>query len=349
MNIWQIATGETGRDYSSLFIEHDIMILGPSWHGDARDNHKKYNDKKPNSQLTQVYNFAHKPKTGDIVLMRYNKEVIRIGVIPKEEEGTYSFQEQFRCVLGWDLCHTRRVKWLDIKIPQHIKGLFGTRKQQPSFTLVHDQETRGILNDILNTENLDPLKELPNIDNRKYTDDEFGRELFKRGISNQNIKEIIQSLNQADRLINWYRIEGGNEGRKPTEHEIVSHVILPIFLGLGWSHQQVAIEWNKVDVAFFKSTPTDKSNCTMILEAKGLGQPLGDVLTQPQNYIKTLGLKNVKLIVVTDGANIYVYSADSSKKDLIGFINVNNLQREYVLPKNTNVIDTLVKLQPVSN
>ncbi|MBA7663572.1 hypothetical protein ES703_71617 [subsurface metagenome] len=30
MKVWQIATGETGRDYRDLFLEHDIMILGPS-------------------------------------------------------------------------------------------------------------------------------------------------------------------------------------------------------------------------------------------------------------------------------------------------------------------------------
>jgi hypothetical protein len=30
MKVWQIATGESGRDYRELFLDHDIMIIGPS-------------------------------------------------------------------------------------------------------------------------------------------------------------------------------------------------------------------------------------------------------------------------------------------------------------------------------
>lgn len=348
MNIWQIATGEFGRDYSSLFLDHDIMILGPSYHGNATDNSKLYWDSVPNSKLIQVYNFAHEPKPGDFVLMRYDKQVIGIGQIPIEPENQYSFQEQFGCVYGWDLCHTRRVVWTDKKIPQVIKDVFADRKQQPSFTMVHDTAVRQLLTDFDTSVFSRPLKELPNIDHSKYSDDELGKELFKRGISNKNIEDILKALNQADRLINWYWSGDENAGRYPTENEVVSHIILPIFLGLGWSHQQIAVEWNKVDVAFFKRTPTTPTNCIMIIEAKGLGNSLGAVLGQPKNYVKNLGLKNVQLIVTTDGANVFVYSADDKDEEPIGFFNVNNLQREYILPKNINIVDTLVKLQPTS-
>lgn len=348
MNIWQIATGEPGRDYSSLFFDYDIMILGPSYLGNATKNENHYWDGIPNSQLTQVYNFAHQPKPGDLVLMRYDKQVIGVGQIPNDPENQYLFQEQFGCVYGWDLCHTRRVVWSDIKIPQVIKDVFIDRKQQPSFTKVHDSNVRQFLTEFNTSEFSRPLKELPNINHAKYSDDELGKELFKQGINNKNIEEILKALNQADRLINWYRSGDKNAGRYPTENEVVSHIILPIFLGLGWSHQQIAVEWNKVDVALFKKTPTSQTNCVMIIEAKGLGNSLGAVLGQPKNYVKNLGLKNVQLIVTTDGANIFVYSVDDKNEEPIGFLNVNSLQREYILPKKINIVDTLVKLQPTS-
>jgi len=111
---------------------------------------------------------------------------------------------------------------------------------------------------------------------------------------------------QAERLCAWYRSD--DCGRKPSENEIVSHMILPLFLGLGWSHQQIAVEWNNVDMAFFKTTPTTEENCVMIVEAKGLGQALSKVLEQPQRYVARRGLRNVRYIVTTDGANIFVYS-----------------------------------------
>lgn len=138
MNIWQIATGEAGRDFSSLFFEYDIMILGPSLElGDALVDPDKYWDGVPNSKNNQVWSFANKPKPGDRVLMRYNKEVIAIGQIPLEPEHQYSFQHQFKCVYGWDLCHTRRVIWTNNNIPGNIKSAFADRKQQPSFTEVY--------------------------------------------------------------------------------------------------------------------------------------------------------------------------------------------------------------------
>jgi len=349
MNIWQIASGESGRDYSSLFLDHDIMILGPSLElGDASNDPDKYCDGKPNSNKNQVWSFANKPKPGDRVLMRYNKEVIAVGQIPTEQENQYSFQVQFKCVYGWDLCHTRRVNWTTERLSTIVKNAFIDRKQQPSFTQVHDHSACKAVREMEQYRFNRPLKELPKIDSTNYKQEELGRELFKRGISNKNIDDIIKALNQADRLINWYWSD--NSGRYPTENEVVSHIILPIFLGLGWSHQQIAVEWNKVDVAFFKTTPTVEKNCVMIIEAKGLGNSLGEVLLQPKNYLKKLKLTNVKLIVITDGANIFVYEVVNGKvNDVpVGFMNVNRLQKQYILPKNINAIDTLVKLQPTS-
>jgi hypothetical protein len=350
MKVWQIAAGDVGRDYSSLFFDYDIMILGPSLAlGDALDNPDKYSESIPNSQNNQVWNFANRPEPGDRVLMRYKKEVIGIGQIPMEFENQYSFQEQFKCVYGWDLCHTRRVRWTNKKfdLPKKIRNAFVDRKQQPTFTEVHDPLDMDVIE--FKTNQFDrPLKNLPNINFKDYSEDELGRELFKNGISNKNIDDIIKALNQADRLIRWYLSD--NSGRYPTEHEIVSHIILPIFLGLGWSHQQIAVEWNRIDVAFFKTTPTIERSCVMIIEAKGLGTSLGEVLEQPLNYMKNLKLDNVKLIITTDGANVFVYSVSKNKVDEVpvGFFNVNHLQQEYIIPKEINLVDTLVKLQPIS-
>jgi hypothetical protein len=150
-------------------------------------------------------------------------------------------------------------------------------------------------------------------------------------------------------LCTWY---GSKEhcGRNPTENEIVSHTILPLFLGLGWSHQQIAVEWNKVDMAFFIGTPTTRENCVMVLEAKGLGQPLSNVLQQPLGYIEKLGLEAVRFIATTDGENLFVYHRKGNKwnkdENPVGYVSVSRLQKKYILPKGTDLVDTLVMLQP---
>ena len=185
---------------------------------------------------------------------------------------------------------------------------------------------------------------MPTIDASIYTDEKLGVELFQAGISNKNVSDILVALQQAERLLAWYP----RSRRRPSENEIVSHIILPLFLGLGWSHQQVAVEWNNVDMAFFKKTPTTEENCIMVLEAKGWGNPLSDVLRQPKRYVQSLKLKNVKHILTTDGENLLVYekSGDEWISNPTGYINVKTLQKQYVVPKNTSLVDTLVSLQP---
>ena len=329
-----------------LFFDYDVMILGPSRLGDARASN--YHDGIPNSAGSQVHSFAHNPTSGDRVIMRFAHDVIDIGQIPDSESNQYSFEEAFRCVYGWDLSHCRRVIWAkDYKLGK-LAEVFRHAKQKPSFTEIHESHILEMVQSIDGSHFKRRLKRMPSIDSSLYTEDELGIELFRAGISNRNISDIIQALQQAERLCAWYRSDVC--GRKPTENEIVSHIILPLFLGLGWSHQQIAVEWNKVDMAFFKATPTTEENCVMIVEAKGLGQALSEVLDQPQLYVVRLGLKNVKYIVTTDGANIFVYGKKQGRwnSDPIGYINVLSLQKEYILPKGIDLVESLVKLQPGS-
>jgi len=342
--VCHIATGERGRDYRELFMHHDIMVLGPGMYGDARQ--VSYAEGAPNSAKRQVYNFAHSPKPGDRVLMRFYNEVIGVGQIPTGDDNQYSFNLAFLCVYGWDLRHCRRVVWAEGLSFSGLKDVYRKAKQKPSFTKVNEAEIILRVKDIDNSHFNRNLKDMPEEKVDQYSEEELGIELFKAGISNKNIEDILKALEQADRLWSWYSSHE-NSGR-PTEHEIVSHMSLPIFLGLGWSHQQIAVEWQKVDMAFFKSMPATPENCVMILEAKGWGQPLCEIFEQPYEYIKKLELRNVKYILVTDGANLFVYGKSGKEWSMtpIGYINIWSLQKEYLLPTRTNLIKTLVGLQP---
>ncbi len=344
MKVWQIAAGEPGRDYGELFFDHDMMIMGPMDFGNALL--KSYAVGKPNNPYRQVHGFAHGPKPGDRVLMRFAHDVIGIGEIPSEEEYQYSFNEAFRCVYGWDLCHCRRVIWAENYELGDLAFVYQTAKQKPTFTQVHERHIVKMVQDINNAYFERSLKELPEIDASIYSDEELGVELFRAGISNKNINDILIALQQAERLLAWYpKCECG---RSPSENEIVSHIILPLFLGLGWSHQQIAVEWNKVDIAFFKRTPTIEENCVMVLEAKGLGKALSDILDQPKSYVQSLKLADVKHILTTDGENLFVYEKSGNEwiSNPTGYLNVRTLQKQYVVPKNTSLVDTLVSLQP---
>ena len=343
MNVWQIASGEPGRGYQVLFFDYDLMLLGPSHLGNAREN--KYYDGHPNSSLSQVDNFVNFVSPGDRIIMRYGKEIIGVGQVPIDEDNQYSFDMDFRCVYGWELCHRRRVIWAERLELGELRNVFAKIRQKPTLTMVHETHI------VEQVKNINPsyfdreLKELPKIKKGNYKFDELGIELFKAGISNRNIEEITGALQQATRLSQWYRSKDSGKDR-PTENEVISHMILPLFLGLGWSHQQIAVEWNKIDMAFFKHTPTVPENCIMVLEAKGLHSALSDVLKQPIYYVESLDLKNVQYILTTDGNNLFAYKNIKDQWTPVAYLCVWSLQKEYILPKGAGAVDTLVKLQP---
>jgi hypothetical protein len=224
MKVWQIATGEPGRDYRELFFDHDIMILGPSDRNNALEN--SYADGIPNSSGSQVNSFAHKPEPGDRVIMRFAHDVIGVGQI-SQDEHQYHFDDTFQCVYGWDLCHCRRVVWAEEYELGDLASVFHQAKQKPSFTQVHQRHIIEMVRSIGDSHFDRPLKAKPNIDASRYTEETLGVELFRAGISNKNIDDILKALQQAERLCSWYR--SGRCGRSPSENEVVSHIILPLF------------------------------------------------------------------------------------------------------------------------
>lgn len=342
MNVWQIAVGESGRDYREIFFDYDIMIIGPSRFGDALSN-------SYTGRFSKIHSFAHNPEPGDRVIMRLGKEILGVGQIPSGNENQYSFDMTFNCVYGWDLCHYRRVIWAEDYSLGKLATAYKNIGLMTAFTQVHIQNIVEMVRKIDESVFQRKLKKKPDVDTSVYSEEKLGVELFRAGISNKNIEDIVIALKQAGRLFSLY--DFGLCGRKPTEYEIVSHMILPLFLGLGWSHQQIAVEWNRADMAFFKKMPTTPDNCVMILEAKGLGNPLGGVLKQPVGYVRELGLKDIKYILVTDGANLFVYSKPkdgqwSENLNPVSYLCIHSLQKEYILPKKTSSIDTLVRLQP---
>jgi hypothetical protein len=159
MKVWQIATGEPGRDYRELFFDYDIMILEPSDKGDAREN--TYDDGVPNSSGNQVHRFTYGPKSGDRVIMRFANEIIGVGQIPTDENYKYKFVEAFRRVYGWDLCHCRRVIWAENYDLGALGEVFKKAKQKPSFTQVHEEMILEMMQDFEASIFERKLKEMP--------------------------------------------------------------------------------------------------------------------------------------------------------------------------------------------
>ena len=354
MKVWQIAAGEVGRYYEELFIEHDVMFMGPGEHGKFDD--QLYQKKVELKQLTnhkknQIGSFVNAPVSGDIVLLRKGYYIDSIGVVP--DEG-YHWSKSLDDVYGWDLQHTRRIIWQEdlrtdlCKIQEKGKNpLFGDRKQIPTFTAVEDQKILEPLTKLFDKVKTRELKSFKFTTPEPLSMEMFGEELFARGLSNESVDKVVNSILRQRRLGKWYS-KNCEDKIRPTEQEVVGDMVLPLMLALGWSEQLLAVEWNKVDLAGFSETPTEREKCILICEAKRLSHGLQSAFGQAQGYFEKLGLKNCKKILVTDGMKLYVYEMRNREwsDTPCGYFNVEKIRTNHIAPKNTNAIDTLLALTP---
>ena len=342
--VWQIAAGERCRDYRNLFLEHDVMFMGPGRYGNYNDFTEAY------KKAHQVHGFVKDVKNGDIVLLRFGYRVEAIGLVA---DDNYLWNDTFDDVFGWDLQHTRRVIWHPVEELRQIQKkedeeLFAKRKQIPTFTAVKDRAILDRVEHLFEHCKTRPLKAMPAELPKPLELDELGEKLFAKGLPNEAVDKVILAIQRQRRLATWYE-EHGENSERPTEHEAVAHMILPFLLALGWSEQLLAVEWHKIDLAAFRDTPTTEENCCLLFEAKRLGHGLQNIFKQATHYVETRKLNNCKKIVLTDWIRLYMYQkqTDSKWKDeAVGYLNVKSIRTNHIAPKDANAVDTIMALTP---
>ena len=352
--IYQIASGDSGRNYSSLFLDHDVMLMGSGDPGHYGEKPQAY-DKDPRRH--QLRSFCEDPSPGDVISYPGAVGAVFVGVVPSSPHDRYNWSECFSDVLGWDLQHMRRVVWdrKPVEILEEIRKppFFGQYKQQKTFTMVHEEAVTRMADRLAEAVPSRELKPLPTVPT-PLSDEELGLRLFAAGLSNDSIERVLQVIVRIRRLTSWYwmMVEGCSareeSQNRPTEHEIVAHVVAPLLMALGWSEQLVAIEWNKIDVAFFVGTPTTREKCCMVLEAKRLWQPLAGAYEQAKSYVRDQHLVNCKTIATTEGSRLFLYrkQGETWPDQPSGYANFHAMRKDHVFHKGTSAVDTLIGLMP---
>jgi len=285
------------------------------------------------------------------VLLRRGHRVAALGLV---HEAPYEWNDTFDDVFGWDLQHTRRVIWQDdlkawLDAIQMDKGnLFGTRTLIPTFTAVRDPRILQPIEPLFSKCEQRPLKEMPEPPPKPLAMEEVGQQLFSKGIPNEAVDKVLVAIQRQRRLAKWYQTHGPVSGR-PTEHEVVAHMILPLLLALGWSEQLLAVEWHKIDLACFWETPTTKDRCVLVCEAKWFGHGLQNTLHQAIAYVDKLKLDKCHRVLLTDGARLSLYDEgpEHAWSDApVGYLNVTKIRTNHIAPSGTNAINTMVALTP---
>ncbi len=349
---WQIASGEKRREFTDLFLAHDVMFLGPSRFG-PYDEHT-YSSAIDSGLLKKsrkgmIRSFTQKVQPGDIVLLRFGYKVVSVGLVANDE---YQHNKTFDDIHGWDLEHTRRVIWQDhltseLKRIQRKSLLFAGRKQIPAFTKVKHSDVLDPIRHLVPKCKERILKRLPPTPAPILTLDDFCQGLFESGLAFDAVEKARTAMKKQQEMLDWYR-NSGLADKRPSEHEIVAHLVLPMMQALGWSEQQLAIEWHKIDLAAFLRPPTDEKSCVLICEAKKFKHGLQNVVAQAVEYRKSLKLKACNTILLTNGGRYYVYTKTgrSWSEHPTGYMNVLKLRREHIRPKDTDAVETLISLTP---
>lgn len=351
--VWQIAAGDSTRNYTDIFLKYDCMFLGPGRYGPYSDEvYQPLIEKKlwTRQKISSIKRFATNVNPGDIVLLRKTYQVVAIGIVA---DSGYEHNNTFDDVFGWDLQHTQRVIWQhhiskELKKMQKIEAVFAGRLQIPMFTAVKDRKILDQIEHLFAQCRKRPLSPMAEKVPEPLSLEELGEELFSKGLPNEAVDKVILAIKRQRRLAKWYE-EHGTRSKRPKEHEVVAHMILPFLLALGWSEQLLAVEWKKIDLAAFSGTPTTSEKCCLVCEAKQLEHGLQNTFAQAKDYTAKLKLDNCKRIVLTDGTRVYLYQKLMNgqwNEKPIGYLNVKLIRTNHVAPEGTNAVDTIMALTP---
>ena len=348
MHVWQVGGSGDSRNLDKLFMNYDVMLIGPGDHGDFRT--QKYTKTNVGStDYSFVRGFACDVAEGDIVILRMGtREVVAVGRVvmdPRNEipteakyqcSPTYFYVPGFGDIDGWDLQHAHRVIWRSS--PKTFNtAVFGA---QPSrFSGVNNPEVVKWAEENCPTEIKNTFAELP-LPLESLDDEKAADELFKTGLSLQSVESTISSIQRIRRLSKWYHKEGW-----PFEHEIVGFMTLPLLLSLGWSEQQLAIEWKRIDIAGFRKIPDDNNklrrpeNCQMVIEVKQFYQGLNAGLNQAREYESRIESRRPRICVATDGVRFRliqisgVANDENGSEDSSAYMNLEKLTSVNVLQR----------------
>ena len=338
--IWQQAAGDTDRDYSELCLKWDVILNGPGYAGPWPDCEKTLlNDQWSSRKVTDLRRFSEQMQDGDLVVLRIGTAtVLGVGQIV----GPYEWLDIFGDVDGWDLQHVRRVRWLWRN--QNAPQTFGTYTLKfGDTTQILDQKPvmEWLENLSISDDSADrPLVALPSLpEKNEISVAEISEFLFDHGVASTSIRTLLNEIGELTRIAKWYQ-----RSTKPSEHETVVYLIVPLLRALGWTPQRMAVEWNHVDVALFDQLPRSDQSLRAVVEAKKMDNSCLTAMSQALSYAE--GKNGCHRLIVTDGLRYGVYVRNEKTFSIYAYLNLTRLRHDYPIFGCKGAEDALLAMAP---
>jgi hypothetical protein len=341
--IWQQASGDGNRNYSEQCIKWKVILNGPGNEGSWPDCVNVLREKERSERkITDLKRFAEEMKDGDLVVLRLGTAtVLAVGQIV----GPYEWHEEFGDVDGWNLQHVRRVRWLwhDLSNPKDF-GTYGLKQGDTTQRLNEGPVTKWLSTlAIPASVHKRSLAQLPTFEKKNGIDvEEISEFLFDNGVASISIKNLVDEIDELTRIAKWYQ----RSTNKPSEHETVAYLIVPLLRALGWTPQRMAVEWNHVDVALFEQLPREDKSLRVVVEAKKMDNACLAAKRQAMSYAD--GKTGCKRLIVTDGLRYGVYVRHETKEifRLHAYLNLTRLRRNYPIYECEGAEDALLAMAP---
>ena len=334
--LWQHAAGDPDHNHVKLCLDWDVILSGPGsvpWPEAKRDGVRK-----------EVRAFCDEMQQNDIVILKVGvSDVYGVGLI-----GRYEWCDEFNDVDGWDLGHTRRVHWLwpgehdlDHKSFHPNRPLTRSTTQRIHNDLLK-QWIKGLT--VIDDVKERTFRDLPK-PGRSVTGDEIAAYLFDKGIASDSIRNLLDPNGEFLQIAKWYN--GWEWGSSPSEHETVSHLVVPLLRILGWTPQRISLEWNKIDVALFSRLPRDNSDLAVVLEAKRVRMPcLSWAVSQGERYAQNL--PSCRRLIVTNGLCYGVFTRKTTKEKFSrhAYLNLARPRSEYSIYGCNGAMEAILAMTP---
>ena len=279
---WQIAAGYEQRDYSDLFLKYGIAFAGGG--------------------LEEV-------EIGDVMVLKQG--VTKIKAVGKVKGNvTYGDEDRLLDYDGWILPEYCSVEWkLPNKSIDCVRGL-----TRGALRRIHQKGPKDVANDILKTGR--PIgRSFSPSSTKEIKDNEILRFLIEEGIRPSSSDEITSTISKIRLLAEYYYHMCPWEDIG--EHETRTFLVVPLLLALGWSEQQIKIEFRKIDIACFRKPCKNnreewEKECVAIIETKRFGAGLDYAHQQAKAYSEDF--PHCQAVIATNGYCYKVYLRDQDNQ-----------------------------------
>lgn len=321
-NIWQIGSGDSSRDYSDVFLDFGVALVGPGNPGEeGKPAAERYY--KDNPGVKNWGKVLRQVKKGNWLVLRSGQRIIRaVGKVASD----YEYNELFGDTDGWDLQHLVPVDWYRPKNGKDItfdsSVLVRTTLTGCSNKTVVDRIRAEEFERRLPTRNYKELK-VP----KKLDISDISQALIDYGVRIQDAENIGATIERIIKLTKWYYYKDHGV----LEHEIRTFMVVPLLISLGWSEQKIKIEYNKIDVAIFsKSFVGDyKAHPHIIIETKRFSDGLSFTEGQAKQYSKDY--PGCGMLITTNGFRYKIFEKKGDDFEWTAYLNMFNLREHHSL------------------